>query len=228
MYLALSGWSGSASATWEQLAPTLDAQTPAPAPGTGWAYSNAGYVLLAAVLENVREQPFATVLARDLCAPAGLEATELECTPPWDAIAYDGPRVLESLVSGYNGSPADLQVAHSKMYAIPGAGGIVSDARDLTRFAHRLFAGDLLSDEARAELFAVPPGQSVRYGIGWVLRERDGQPLCVHDGGNNGFVTSLEHDLGRDLSIAILSNLGYVSMGELRDRVAELVLAALD
>ena len=61
----------------------------------------------------------------------------------------------------------------------------------------------------------------------WVVRPRDGRRTLGHDGGNNGFVTALELEPDAQLSLVILSNLGYVDLAELRTRVAELVQAEL-
>ncbi len=224
----LSGWTGSALETWNALAPGLASMDPAFEPGSSWAYSNAGYVLLAAVLEFVWKEPLAAILAAQLARPAGMVATELEVTPPWDSIAYDGHVVLAGLANGYNGSPSVLQVAHSKMYAIPGAGGIVTNAVDLVAFTHALFEGDLLAEPTRRAMTEVLPEQSVPYALGWIVRERDGRTVYVHDGGNNGFVTSLEYYPEEQLTIVILCNLGFVPMGALRDEVAELTLAAIE
>lgn len=199
-----------------------------PKPGAGWAYSNGGYVLLAAILETVCEETLATILKEQLTDPASLESTELEVTPPWDSLSYDGHRVIAGLASGYNGSPGELQVASSKMYAIPGAGGIVTNAGDLTDFTHALFEGELLAPDTLKAMTTVAPGQSVPYALGWIVKKREGRTVYVHDGGNNGFVTSLEYYPDEKLTIVILSNLGYVAMGAVRDEVARLTFAAID
>ena len=59
-------------------------------------------------------------------------------------------------------------------------------------------------------------------------REREGRTIYAHDGGNNGFVTSLEYDPETKLTIVILCNLGFVQTRELRDDVVRRVIAALD
>jgi len=219
----LHHWSGTALRTWRELAPGMADLEPAFAPGTGWAYSNAGYVLLAALLESVWAEPFALLLEEQLAEPVGMESTELELEPP----SGEEP-AIEGLAQGYNGAPGAPEVAVSRTYAIPGAGGIVSDARDLLAFAHALFDGDLLSADSRRALVEVPDGQSVPYALGWVVGKRGDRTVYRHDGGNNGFVTSLEVYPEEGVSIVLLCNRGHVDMGELRDEVAGLTWAALE
>ncbi len=224
----LAQWSGSALATWRVLdRAALSKLALAFEPGTGWSYSNGGYVLLAAILEQVHEKPLDVILREQLFEPAGMKTAVLETTPPWDSIAYDGARVVPMLATGYNGSPQALQVAHSKMYSIPGAGGIVASGRDLVAFAHALFTGELLKPESVEQLTTVAQGQSVPYALGWFVREREGQRVFAHDGGNNGFVTSLEYYPESQLTIVILSNRGFAPLRELRDGVAAKALETL-
>lgn len=221
----LDEWRGSARATWAALAPSFGSATVVGSPPRAWSYSNAGYVLLAALLETVWDAPLAELLEREVFQPAGMRTATLEQLRTGGG--YSGEAVLANLATGYNGAPDALQVAQSKTYAIPGAAGIVCSAEDLLSFASAFEGEKLLGAEARTRMTTVETGQSVPYAIGWVVRARGEALTLVHDGGNNGFVTSFEHETDTRLSIVILSNLGYVDMAELRSRVSELVHAGL-
>ena len=221
----LDEWRGSARATWAALAPGFGPDTAEAVPASTMRYSNAGYVLLAALLETVWEAPLGELMERELFRPAGMRTATLEALRTGGG--YSGEAVLAQLATGYNGAPGALQVAHSKTYAIPGAAGVVCSAADLLAFARAFQGGKLLGDEARTRMTTVLPGQSAPYALGWVVRPRDGRRTLGHDGGNNGFVTALELEPDARLSLVILSNLGYVDLAELRTRVAELVQAEL-
>ncbi|MEQ1892616.1 MAG: serine hydrolase domain-containing protein [Planctomycetota bacterium] len=221
----LDEWNGSARSTWAALAPSFAAQTAEAVPSSTMRYSNAGYVLLAALLETVWDAPLAELMERELFRPAGMRTATLEELRTGGG--YSGAAVLTNLATGYNGAPDALQVAHSKTYAIPGAAGVVCSAGDLLAFARALDGGKLLGAEAWTRMTTVAPGQSAPYALGWVVRARGEQRALAHDGGNNGFVTSLEFEPEAHLALVILSNLGFVDMTELRGRVAELVHAEL-
>lgn len=221
----LDEWRGSARATWAALAPSFGAQTTEAVPFRAWNYSNAGYVLLAAMLETVLDAPLAQLLEREVFGPAGMRTATLEVMRSGGG--YSGEAVLANLATGYNGAPDALQVAHSKTYAIPGAGGVVCAAGDLLAFARAFDGGKLIGQEMRTLMTTVVPGLSPNYGLGWVVRKRGDRVTLAHDGGNNGFVSSLEYEPDAHLAVVILSNLGFVDMAELRTRVADLVHAEL-
>ncbi len=144
--------------------------------------------------------------------------------PDWETISnYDGSSVVLRLADGYNGSPSAMQVARSKMYAIPGAGGVYATAGDLAAFAHAVFEGGLIAKTSAKHMTTVSPGHETHYALGWVVKTRDGRRVFSHTGGTNGFVTSLECYPDLKMSIIILSNFGFTNMGELRSRVAKRV-----
>ena len=60
-------------------------------------------------------------------------------------------------------------------------------------FTQAVFEGDLLRDSSREQLTTVAAGQDVPYGLAWFVRDREGRRVYSHDGGINGFVTSLEY-----------------------------------
>ena len=107
-----------------------------------------------------------------------------------------------------------------------GAGGAYATARDLVSFAHRAFEGGLLSPPSIQQMTTIPEDQTVQYGLGWVVSNHGAEPLYRHDGGNNGFVTTLDYYPDRKLSIVILSNFGFAPLRDIREKVAESVLGA--
>ena len=66
-------------------------------------------------------------------------------------------------------------------------------------------------------------GQDVPYGLGWVVRERLGHPVYRHDGGNNGFTTSLEYYPEDDVTVIIMTNLGFTPIEDIRSGVAPIL-----
>ncbi len=86
---------------------------PADPPGTGWRYSNVGYLLVREAVEAASDAPLADVLAREIAVPLGLRATRLvEDTASFDALhgmagtGYDPGWVFHGCLAG----PADEAV----------------------------------------------------------------------------------------------------------------------
>jgi CubicO group peptidase (beta-lactamase class C family) len=111
---------------YEELAGLRPANTPAirviREPGKGWDYSPAGYTILQAILETVRQKPFAELMDELVLRPFGMaDSTFAQPTPPsvtsrmarpylpGAAPLADGPRVFDAAASGgLTTTPTDL------------------------------------------------------------------------------------------------------------------------
>jgi D-alanyl-D-alanine carboxypeptidase len=149
-------------------------------PGSAFAYSNTGYLLLGLVVEAVAHEPLAAYEREHVFTPAGMRETT-SGDPPADA----------PLAVGYmdaTGTPAPRS-SLSWFYA---DGDIVSTASDVARFDVALMSGRLVSPATFAEMqsnaVAAPPlGPNVRYGLGVTLYPYGGVTLVEHHGGVPGF-----------------------------------------
>ncbi|MFW6202489.1 MAG: serine hydrolase domain-containing protein, partial [Gemmatimonadota bacterium] len=178
-------------------------------PGGGWAYSNSGYTLLAAIVERVADRPFEAVLRGLLFEPAGLERTGL----------YFEPRLRDAPIArGYSdatdeGSPLEW-TGTEELWALIGNGGVLSTAEDLARWDRALGEGAVLGAEARDRLFAphVEVREGLHYGYGWYVEDGgDGPagagPVVRHGGANDfSFAARWRHHADRDLLVLVLLN----------------------
>jgi CubicO group peptidase (beta-lactamase class C family) len=149
-------------------------------PGSAHEYSNAGYLLLAAIVEHRAEMPFDRYLDEKLFAPAGLTST-----------GFPGPAWSRPVAHGYGGdyrgTVADEPAAKEGWYR-RGAGGLLSTATDLFRWEQALTSGRVLPDSLVRALFtphvAEEEGGSSFYGYGWVVEHTAaGAPIIWHNGG---------------------------------------------
>ena len=189
-------------------------------PGTGWEYSNTGYVLLAAIVQRVAGEPFGQYLQKQVIAPAGLKHT-----------FAGGAQTGEGAgIAGYIpviGEPGRFQraVPLNLSQAI-GAGSLVSCVDDLWQWERAVEAGRVLPrswvKEAQTPV-ALQPRQSraatnhlafgdaeqpgtAPYGYGWELETVSHHATIGHGGTLSGY-RSFEFevpDLG--LFVAILCN----------------------
>jgi CubicO group peptidase (beta-lactamase class C family) len=153
------------------------------APGRAFHYSNAGFSLLAAVVEEASGMGYEQFLAEHLFAPAGMTQTGY-VLPEWRrdrvAVEYDARGRSQ-------GRPFEHPWAHDgPHWNLRGNGGMLSTARDMFRW-HRALRGDkVLNRRAKRRLFAprAPIGEGFRSGYGWAVgRTADGR-IATHSGGN--------------------------------------------
>ena len=164
-------------------------------PGAEYAYSNAGYSVLAAIVEKASGIGYEEFLAEHLFAPAGMTETGY-VLPDWDpdqmAVEY-GP------AGKPQGTPLDHPWASDGPYwNLRGNGGLLSTARDMFRWHLALDGNEVLDRRAKRKLFKPhvleEPGGDSYYGYGWVILKADDGRVAWHNGGNDwsyGEVTRL-------------------------------------
>lgn len=154
-------------------------------PGDRYHYSNLGYSLLAAIVEEASGAAYEDYLAEALFAPAGMTQTGY-VLPEWDvadvAVEYDAHGRAQ-------GRPYDHPWADDGPYwNLRGNGGLLSTAHDMGRWLLALEDDDLLDDEAKAELFRPrvleQRGGETRYAYGWVVADTPLGEITWHNGGN--------------------------------------------
>lgn len=134
------------------------AHAPLFAPGQNWQYSNTNYVVLGLVAEIVAGKPLGQSLQERIFTPLGLTSTSFPLE-----IALD-PAFVHGYVNLGGGSLIDAAPLLSPTYAWA-AGGIVSNARDVTAFYRALFTGKVLPAAQFTELKEATQ-VSGTYGLG--------------------------------------------------------------
>lgn len=189
-------------------------------PGTAWRYSNAGYILAGAVIEEVTGMPLAKAAAGLLFEPLGLTQTAFD----------EASDVVSGRVSGYTptgDATTPFRNADFMDIALTGGSGAMrSTASDLCQWHHLLIRGDVLpmslvqamltpgrlrngavSGSNRQDPQAQAMGD-VQYGYGLMLDTHtiDHRPIAAHHGGVFGFAAYLASHSSTDLTYACLCN----------------------
>lgn len=185
----------------ESVSRTLDSKLKLK-PGEKYAYSNAGYVLLAAIIEIASGMSYEGYLHENLWKPARMLKTG-------NLI----PRFLcDELARGYD-LAGDLGFSQDKWWAADGpswggrgAGYVLSTLEDLYLWHLALDGEKILSEESKRKFFAphVPEDEAgaSHYGYGWAIfkTSRDTR-LIAHDGSNGIFFADFHRYVDEDVVI---------------------------
>jgi D-alanyl-D-alanine carboxypeptidase len=189
------------------------------APGQGVAYANTNYVLLGLVVEAATGRPFRDALRDRVLAPLALDRTSLE----------EGAALAPDVVPGYQVQAGQLvDVSAVNLTWAWAAGGVVSTAADLARFARAVFGGELLSPAAHAAMFTFVPGAQGRleFGMGVYRVPSPNGELIGMDGGGAGGTSTMTRLPGADVTVVALANVaGEGGLDHLRDEAFAWALA---
>ena len=159
-------------------------------PGTRWSYSNEGYTVLGAVIEQLSGERYHDYLARHVFARAGMTETYLQGGSddyvPFRAVGYrfgpDDP--LGALPPKANWSFLGPRAPAG------GAGGGYSTVGDIARFARALRGGKLISDSLRAAMWTgrwdMPGYAGQKYGFASYVWPIGSRVAVGHGGGGTG------------------------------------------
>lgn len=154
------------------------------APGSRYRYSNAGFSMLAAVIEQLSGRTYEQYVREALFEPADMRS----------AIFRDDVPFSDTLFAhGYVGSPAGLEAGPPNPYVwgTRGAGGVWCTVGDIYRWVVAVETGKVLPDAQRLTLFA-PHKPPALEAYGWHAdRPSDGRPSISKGGGSDDFASQL-------------------------------------
>jgi Tol biopolymer transport system component len=178
-------------------------------PGSRNNYSNTDWLALGLVVEAVTGNSWADELERRIIRPFGLAATEQPKTRLLPDLGNDG--TVPPFMGIPKGDPV-YDVDWANPVVSWAGGGIVSNARDISRFFSALLARRLLSDASLAKMKAiVPAGPDLYSGLGILATDM----RCGRSWGTNGQIlaywTSVSVSEKHD-RIGVISLKGEVSI----------------
>lgn len=152
-------------------------------PGTGYHYSNVGFSILAAIIEERSGKPYDAYLQEDVLTGTGLTNTGYSSVYDDDRslLSDDGRSILEASWGG-----------HEPFWNLTGNGGLISTAEEFVRFRQAVTAGDILSrtsvEAGQTKHIAEDESGASHYGYGLVVQDVPAiGRVYWHDGGNDVF-----------------------------------------
>lgn len=206
------------------------------APGTSWAYSNSGYVLLGMIVAKVSGSSYGEFVKARIFSPAGMK----------NSVVYEkGKNEVPQRAYGnskQNGKYTETD--QSSTSATLGDGGIYSNVTDMAKWDESLQKHTFLSETEMAPALTpvklangeqphwpkepdgdnLAPGEPVFYGFGWFLDPYRGHPRMWHTGTTMGFHNAIQRFTKDGVTIVILSNRADLDPKALSEKIADLFL----
>jgi len=206
------------------------------APGTSWAYSNSGYVVLGLIVARLSGVAFPQFLHDRIFQPLHMNGS----------LAYvKGSNIVPNRAFGHiKENDHFIESDQSATSATLGDGGIYSNLDDLARWDAALESQLILSQKEMGVALQpvrladgseprwpenpgddnLNPGKPVAYGFGWFLDPYKTHARMWHFGSTMGFRTAVERFAHEELTVIILCNRTDLDPGVLARQVADLVM----
>ena len=195
-------------------------------PGAAYRYSNAGYSLLAAIVELVTGDSYERYLHDHVLVPAGMRETGYRI-PAW-------PR--ERVARGYGPSGRDWGTFLEKPWASDGPywnargnGELHTTIHDMYRWARALEGSAVLDSAERAKMATpwVREGEDAPsfYGYGTVIFTTPrGTKILAHNGGNGIFSADFMRYVDEGVVVVVFSNTSAVRAFQLSPTLGRIAL----
>jgi CubicO group peptidase (beta-lactamase class C family) len=142
-------------------------------PGAEYHYSNGGYSVLAALIEDLSGMPYERFMRERLFAPAGMRDTTYRVPK------RDWPRVARTLTPPVDhGTPVErLERAGGVHWILLGNGGMLTTTEDLWRWERVLRASPL---EEKLEVPLFKRSDTMAMASAWTIETVDGERVMHH------------------------------------------------
>jgi CubicO group peptidase (beta-lactamase class C family) len=181
-------------------------------PGSKFDYSNSNFIVLGGILEKASGKKYGDLLRERIFDPLGMKDSGLD----------SDDLLLPKRAEGYMPGPKGLIVARSESMSVPfSAGSIYSTTGDLLKWEHGLFEGKLLSADSLKAM--TTPGKG-DYGMGVFIQTQDGVKVVHHQGGIEGFNSSLAYVPDKRVCVVVLANVNGLAAGQGGQQLLDLVL----
>ncbi|WP_370337954.1 serine hydrolase domain-containing protein [Parvularcula marina] len=188
-------------------------------PGTRWQYSNANYLILGALIEEISGEDYASFVNAEILAPIGMA----------HSFVADG-QLHEEMAVGHTpwfGMKRAVKDNRPQKVTAP-AGGIVATAPDLALYLAVMLNGqdDIISAESKTSMLSPASDASPFYGFGWYLDTE--RQIAYHAGISPGVETlAALYPAERKGSVALVnsgSGFGFASTLHLREGITAIGL----
>lgn len=176
-------------------------------PGSDFKYSNVGYMILGAIIEQVSGTSYGDYVSEHFLKPLGMKHTgEATSSTP--------------VIKGYI-SLDENWVQAGEYISQAGSGTLYSTLDDLLKWDNALQNEGILSQASLDKLYTSYSYKN--YGYGWMIDSTQTPAVVFHNGSGTGYSTGISRTLGDGLTVILLGNQAgrntLVMMSEMREKV---------
>lgn len=182
---------------------------------TKWGYCNAAFLTAGEVLSKAAGQPWEAFMKEKIFAPIGMTNTL--------ALTTDLPKAINRTVAHTLVDERLTAIPYGQLDGMAPAMSISSSASDMGKWVRALLDNGKVGARQVIPLSALQATRQPQsivgssshlngeinyqlYGLGWFLQDYSGHRLVMHDGGVNGYVSSVTLSPQDNLGIVILTN----------------------
>jgi len=190
---------------------------------TKWGYTNAAFLTAGEIIPKVTGKPWEVFLKDNIFAPLGMTNTL--------ALTAEMPQSLNRTAAHTLVDGRLVAIPYCQIDALAPAGAISSSINDMSKWVMALLDNGKVGARQVIPAAAIAATRepqdfvsSIRhlngetnyelYGMGWFLQDYAGHRLVMHDGGVNGYVSSVTLVPQDRLGIIILTNTDQNSLYE--------------
>ncbi len=186
-------------------------------PGSKYSYNNSGYFLLGAIIEKVTGKTYEQALKEYILDPAGMKNSGYDHS---DTLISKRATGYVKTENSYNNSAyLDMSIPYA-------AGSLYSTVEDLYLWDQALYTDKVLSAQSKALMYK-PFLEN--YAYGWAITnasfKQNDQPVQVisHDGGINGFSTTIVRFPNEKNLIVMLDNTSSEYVNRLGESIGKII-----
>jgi len=174
------------------------------APGSKWAYSNTGFVLLGMIVKKISGVTYDTMLQERVFRPYGMMQTRRDT--PDEMVLTRAVGYLWFGGAFHNGDFLKYMMTNH------GDRGILSTVRDLAKWDAALSGTDLLTPASKSAMWTpvvecnIGSTYKAEYGLGWFIKSFNGHRQISHPGGAPGTGAILSRYPDDGLTVILLAN----------------------
>ncbi|HEV2615510.1 MAG TPA: serine hydrolase domain-containing protein [Candidatus Acidoferrales bacterium] len=195
-------------------------------PGTGWNYSNTGYVVLGILIHKVTGEFYGDFLQQRIFRPLGMNTTRI----------ISETDIIPNRASGYQLVKGEWKNQDwvSPSLNTTADGSLYFSVLDLAKWDAALYTDKLLKRASLDQMWTIAKlnnGQPNKgdYGFGWFIHSVNGHRLIEHGGSWQGFTNVISRYVNDKLTVIVLTNLdsAHSNPGKIAHGVAGLYVPAL-
>jgi CubicO group peptidase (beta-lactamase class C family) len=173
-------------------------------PGTGWNYSNTGFVVLGILIHKVTGKFYGDFLQQRIFRPLGMNTTRI----------ISEPDIIPNRASGYQLVKGEWKNQDwvSPSLNTTADGSLYFSVLDLAKWDAALYTDKLLKRSSLDQMWTITKLNDGKpnkgdYGFGWFIRSMNGHRLIEHGGSWQGFTDVISRYVDDKLTVIVLTNL---------------------